>query len=167
MFKFIKVLLLLFCLCLTHNTEAHFEKSILKVNGEYTVQLPNPHSADGQEIPSTLTRTLVQGQRASFELDTSRFDTPQSIVQKTTFIWDFGDGSVKTTGLLLTKQVHTYRKQGTYTIKIIADYSTAGVVIPPQLIATADVTVRFETPLEPPASTNPETVLSNPVHATQ
>ncbi len=53
-----------------------------------------------------------------FELDANMLPFPDSVIAKTTFHWDFGDGT-KTDGL---KATHTYTKIGSFLLTINADY---------------------------------------------
>ncbi len=54
----------------------------------------------------------------SFEIDTNLLPFPPEVIEQMTFRWDFSDG---TTGDGTTN-VHTYTKQGSYLLKIYADY---------------------------------------------
>ncbi len=57
-------------------------------------------------------------QSLDFEMDSAMLPFPQSVIDKTTFNWDFGDGT-KAKGLT-TK--HSYNKIGSYLLTITADY---------------------------------------------
>ena len=54
----------------------------------------------------------------SFEIDKKMLPFPDEVIDKTTFSWDFGDGT-KGVGLMNT---HTYTKIGSFLLTITADY---------------------------------------------
>lgn len=57
-------------------------------------------------------------QPLTFELDSAMLPFPPSVIDKTTFSWDFGDGT-KTEGLTAK---HTYTKMGSFLLTITANY---------------------------------------------
>ncbi len=65
-------------------------------------------------------------QSIDFEIDTNQLAIPLDIISKTTFNWDFGDGT-KASGL---KNSHIYQKSGSYTITIFGTTNQSGIGTP-------------------------------------
>lgn len=77
------------------------------------------------------------GTPLSLEIDPSQLQVPDDIIKKTTFAWDYGDGT-KGTGL---KNTHTYKKVGSYTLSITASYTDQGEYVPPQLFQSVQLDI--------------------------
>ena len=123
--------------------------SIFKINGENTKIAPPDYSVPNIELTlppdsDLAPKSYSLNEQLSFELDLTKFITPQSIFEKTDFIWDFGDGSSMQTIRSGSTNSYAYTKDGTYLLTIYADYSTAGFegsIPEPQLIQAVVLTV--------------------------
>lgn len=73
----------------------------------------------------------------ALEIDPSQLQVPDEIIKKTTFAWDYGDGT-KGSGL---KNTHTYKKIGSYTLSITASYTDQGEYVPPQLFQSVQLDI--------------------------
>jgi hypothetical protein len=82
-------------------------------------------------------KNYLVNQNISFAIDLTRLQIPQDALEKTTFSWDFKDGS-KTTGLSAT---HTYKKPGSYILEISADSTAFDKDIPVQVIQSTMINV--------------------------
>lgn len=91
----------------------------VKVNGIFTDYYSVPSSSlAGFDLPQdSIKESLLVGQEVKIEIDEAALPVPKEIVEKTKFLWDFGDGYT-TTGLTAS---HAFSKPGTYFIKIRAD----------------------------------------------
>ena len=121
---------------------AHYALPILMIDGKFVLPPLNPHTTDGQEVPSTAPNTYAPEQKILFVINEERFGIPIAIDKKMTFVWDFGDGTSSIAEVYALKKSHTFSKPGLYTVQVMADYRTAGYAgIAPQLIAIANVVV--------------------------
>lgn len=87
-----------------------------KINGELSILYPLYTTSIYEFVlPQDLdVEPRLVNQQLEFEIDTSKLPVPEEVVKQSTFIWDFGDG---TTGSGL-KNTHTYKKMGSYILKI-------------------------------------------------
>ncbi len=119
---FIAFFVVLPFLVLSLPAQAHMvgQPPFFKINGTYSDLYPVPTTSLANFIlPQDLAKeNYLVGKPISFEIDTAPLSVPAEIVQKTTFSWDFGDG---TSGLGL-KNTHTYQKAGSYVITIYVQY---------------------------------------------
>jgi PKD repeat protein len=103
---------------------------ILKINGELVKIYFDTNfqdsvfdlAYDADKAP----QNYVINQQLDFEIDLSKFPVPVEVLEKSTIIWDFGDGTGDK-GANKSKITHTYTKTGTFTLQIWADPSTAGI----------------------------------------
>lgn len=118
-------------------THAHLlgQPPFFKVNGIYSIFYPvQSYSAYGDTLPPQDFSPgiyLVQ-EPIAFELEKSQLATiiPEEIVNKTKFIWDFGDGT-KGVGFVNS---HSYTKPGSYILTIYADTTGFEKGVTPQLL---------------------------------
>lgn len=122
--------------------------SIFKINGENTKIAPEDYSNPNAKfvLPSDsdiASRNYAPNEMLEFELDTTLFITAPSIFEKTNFIWDFGDGSLKQTVKNGVKNSHKYTKEGTYLLTVHADYTSAGFdsIPEPQILQATVITI--------------------------
>lgn len=113
-----------------------------KVDGVYSEFYPVlSYSTRGGILPpqDIATGVYVAGMPLSFELEKKQLATiiPLEIVEKTKFIWEFGDGG-KASGFANT---HTYTKPGSYIATIYADTTTFEKGVEPQLLQSTFITV--------------------------
>jgi hypothetical protein len=106
-----------------------------KVNGVYSIFYSvQSYSAYGDTLPPQdfSPGRYVVNEPVSFELEKSQLTTiiPSEIVEKTKFVWDFGDGT-KGTGFTNS---HSYAKQGSYILTIYADTTGFEKGVEPQLL---------------------------------
>lgn len=134
----ILVSLILYTLYAIPVVSAHLfgQPPFFKVNGDYANLYPVPVSSlYNFDLPQDLTPSnYLLNQPISFELDKARLPTPADIVAKTKFSWDFGDGE-RGEGLTNT---HTYKKIGSYILKIYADDGTTPA---PQILESALINI--------------------------
>ena len=112
------------------------QQPYFKVNGVFTDYYPVPSTSlsdfnlpQDQAKGTFLTRDTLQ-----FEIDESALPVPKEIVEKTKFLWDFGDGATAK-GL---KNTHNYSKPGTYFLSIKAD---SGEGFEPQLLQSTAINI--------------------------
>src|SRR3989344_1836694 len=126
------------CLLLPRLTDAHSigQPPYFKVNGVFTDYYPVPStSLDDFELPQDLANGQhFVGENLEFLIDETALPVPKETVEKTKFIWDFGDG-VTAQGL---KNTHTYTKPSTYFLSIKAD---SGEGFEPQLLQTTAINI--------------------------
>lgn len=93
-----------------------------KINGVYSSLYHVPVSSVADfDLPQDAAPTNYnEHQPLHLELDTNVLPFGPEITQKTSFFWDFGDGT-RATGLINT---HQYNQSGTYLLRIDAAYGT-------------------------------------------
>ncbi len=130
--------LLLSVLVFPSITQAHSvgQQPYFKVNGVYSELYPVPtNSLLDFQLPQDIAKgTFLVNNSVEFEIDATALPVPPEIVDKTKFIWEFGDGTTAE-GL---KNSHTYTKPGTYTIEIKAD---SGDGAEPQLLQSTMINI--------------------------
>ncbi len=152
--KRILILLLLFLLFVPQPVSAHLsgQPPFFKMNGKLSGLYPVQTNSYFPEftLPQDLApETYLLDQPVTMEIDTKVLAQiiPQPIIDKTTFTWDFGDGS-KGEGLTNT---HRYKKMGSYVISINAEYTEdSSTKIPPQLIQSVMLHVLPDTKYQLP-----------------
>jgi hypothetical protein len=109
----------------------------LRLDGQYTNLYPVPiSSAPSFNLPQDVAiGTFTVGKEIQFVMEVGRLPAPPEVVQKTTFTWDFGDGSDKVTGLTAK---HTYIKMGSFIQTI---YANDGSTPEPQLLSSVLINV--------------------------
>lgn len=65
-------------------------------------------------------------QELTFTIDITKMPQPQEVLEKTMFIWDFGDGTQKERIKSTDTITHTYTKMGTKVMHVTADFPAAG-----------------------------------------
>lgn len=137
-----KNILNLICLVLIlvfpYSVKAHSigQPPYFRVNGIYTDYYPVPSSslADFKLPQDIATGVFLINATIDFEIDPALLPVPSEIVDKTEFLWEFGDGE-KAEGL---KNSHTYLKPGTYFLDIYAN-SDGG--FEPQLLQSTAINI--------------------------
>lgn len=111
--------LIFFLQFFTLSTLAHSpgQEPFFKINGQFTDYYPVPGTS---LLELTLPHDIAVGeylvdQPINFEILTDNLEVDSEILSKSSFIWDFGDGSAKPTGV---RQTHTYNKMGSFVITI-------------------------------------------------
>lgn len=103
---------------------------ILKINGELVKIYFDTNFQDAVfDLPYDADRApqnYVVNQQLDFDIDLTKFPVPVEVLEKSTIIWDFGDGTGDK-GANKSKISHTYTKTGTFSVQVWADPSTAGV----------------------------------------
>lgn len=129
--------MLFLCLLFPQSAQAHLtgQPPFFKMNGKFSDLYPiqtNSYFEDYVLPQDIAPDPYLVNQEILFQIDTKEFSkvVPQPIIDKTTFQWDFGDG---TTGTEL-KNTHAYKKMGSYILSIQAAYSDKGIQVPPQVI---------------------------------
>lgn len=109
----------------------------LRINGQYTNLYPVPvSSADTFNLPQDLAQgTFTVGEKLQFVMESDKLPAPPEVIKKTTFTWDFGDGSPTLTGL---QAEHTYTRMGSF-VQII--YADDGTLSQPQLLSSVLINV--------------------------
>ena len=136
--QIIGLILLFFTFVLPSASYAHSigQQPYFKVNGIYS----ELYSVPATSLPDFLlpqdiaVGVFLVNEPVEFEIDVSALPIPAEIVEKTKFLWDFGDG-ITAEGL---KNSHSYTKQGTYIIEIMID---AGQGITPQLLQSTAINI--------------------------
>lgn len=107
-----------------------------KVNGSFTELYPVPTiSVTDFELPQdSAPGVFLVGEEIRFEIDKAALPVPAEVIEKTKFIWEYGDGS-KAEGL---NNTYAYRKPGTYFLDIYAD-SEGG--FEPQLLQSTAINI--------------------------
>ncbi len=107
-----------------------------KVNGVFTdyYTVPSASLADFKLPQDSVKEPVLVNQNIEFEIDVNALPVPQEVIQKTKFIWEYGDGA-KAEGL---KNSHAYSNTGTYFIDIYAD---SGEGFEPQLLQSTAINV--------------------------
>ncbi len=123
------------------NASAHLvgQTPYFKVNGVYSgfYNVPST-SLNNFNLPQDAgPDTYLVGNPISFEIDKFQLPVPIDIVAKTTFNWDFGDGTTGT-GFANT---HSYQRQGSYILQIYASYVDVGQKITPQLLQSIMINI--------------------------
>ncbi len=136
--KIIITLLLLLILVCPNSSFAHAlgQPPYFKVNGVFTDYYPTPTtSLSDFELPQDIANgTFLVSQNIDFEIDTAALPIPEEIIQKTKFLWDFGDGTTAT-GL---ENSHSFAKPGTYFIDVRAG---SGEGFEPQLLQSTAINI--------------------------
>jgi hypothetical protein len=136
--RFFILTLLLSALLFPSTTHAHLagQQPYFKVNGVYSelYSVPTSSLSDFPLPQDIAVGTFLVNVPVEFEIDEAALPVPSEIVEKTKFLWDFGDGTTAE-GL---KNSHTYSKQGTYTIEIKAD---SGQGVEPQLLQSTMINI--------------------------
>lgn len=137
-----KLLLLPICilvsLFVTQTVSAHMpgQQPYFLINGKYCgfYNIPSTSLADFPLPQDAAPQNFVVNEKINFSLDTKKLPVDPSIISKTKFIWDFGDGE-KGTGL---QNTYAYKKMGTYTLSIYTDDGTAPT---PQLLESVGIQI--------------------------
>jgi hypothetical protein len=120
--KTVSFLLFLILFIFPSSSDAHMigQPPYFKVNGIYTILYPVPTSSvEDFNLPQDIApENYLIGQKLDFELDTTQLPVIPEVLNKTKFMWDFGDGEVGS-GL---KQTHTYKNKGSFLQVIKAQY---------------------------------------------
>lgn len=121
--KFFIICCSLFLICLKPSmTYAHLagQTPFFLINGVYTGFYPvYVSSLSNFRLPQDIApENYLVNQSLNFQIDSAMLPFPQSIIDKTTFNWDFGDGN-KAEGL---SAKHSYTKIGSFFLTITADY---------------------------------------------
>src|SRR5476651_2725006 len=136
--KLILVVLTVLFLSTPKIVSAHIagQPPYFKVNDKYANLYPVPlTSLNDFDLPQDLPpENYLINVPISFEIDTTQLPVPPEIVKISKFYWDFDDGT-NGTGL---KNTHTYKKIGSYIIKIKVD---DGTVPEPQLLESVIINV--------------------------
>jgi hypothetical protein len=131
---------LFFILFLPGNILAHTlgQPPFFKVNGVLTDFYPVPTSSNPDfKLPQDIApQVYLINENINFEIDGSLLPMPKEIINKTTFSWDFGDGE-KAEGL---KNIHSYKKQGSYILEIRAKYNE-DIIGDSQLIQSMQINI--------------------------
>ena len=118
------IMVTIFCSLRTQTASAHLigQPPFFKINGVYSNLYPVPTtSLQNFDLPQDLApASYLVNQPLDLELDKTALPVPNSVIEKTTFRWDLGDGT-KEEGL---KNKHSYSKAGPYLLKITAQYIT-------------------------------------------
>lgn len=122
--KKIILALLLLILISAKPAEAHLagQPPYFKMNGVYSALYPVPTtSLEDFQLPQDLAPgNYLINEKIDFEIDKTQIPVLPAVIDKTIFMWDFGDGT-KMEGL---KNSYTYKKPGSYILKIMAKYQT-------------------------------------------
>lgn len=136
--NFFNLVCLVIILMFPYSVTAHSigQPPYFKVNGIFTDYYPVPSSslADFKLPQDIATGVFLINTPIDFEIDPALLPVPAEIVDKTKFLWEFGDGE-KAEGL---KNSHTYLKPGTYFLDIYAD-SEGG--FEPQLLQSTAINI--------------------------
>jgi hypothetical protein len=136
--KIFFVLLSLICILLPKSVQAHAlgQPPFFKANGVYTDLYPVPTtSLTDFYLPQDITKdNFLVNENIDFEIDIQALPVPPEIVEKTTFTWDFGDGT-QARGI---KNSHKYSKPGTYFMELKAD---SGDGNEPQLLQSTAINI--------------------------
>lgn len=142
--SFLLVLILFFTL--VSSASAHRQGiPILKINNKLVeIYFDKYFSGNVFDLPYDADRApenYVINQPLEFELDISKFPITPEILEKSEFIWKFGDGTEeRTTGKV--KSSHTYNKTGTFAFEILVDVKNLGYSdIEPQSLQTAIINI--------------------------
>jgi hypothetical protein len=126
---------ILLCLLISISTaEAHLagQPPFFTINDEYSALYPVSITSTNQmSLPQDIAvKTHRVGETMQFNMEVEKLPLPLDIVQKTTFSWDFGDG---TTAEGITN-THIYTTPGSYVLTIYADFSAVNATFEPQLM---------------------------------
>jgi ABC-type nickel/cobalt efflux system permease component RcnA len=135
-------LLLLLTVCILHPiiVSAHVvgQPSFFKINGKladyYHVPISSQYFDVAQDSPA---ENYTVSQNLEMEIIPEILQVPENVIAKSTFTWDFGDGT-KGTGL---KNTHTYTRSGSYLLNVSVQYGPD----PPELLESALVNVLPDT----------------------
>ena len=124
-----KVLILIFFFCLVFfshplSASAHIagQPPFFLINNKYADYYPiYSTSLKNFSIPQDLAPELyLINHPIEFEIDSEMLPFPPQVTSKIKYNWDFGDGNTATGG----KNRHTYKKIGSFLLKITADYGS-------------------------------------------
>lgn len=134
----ISIILVTYFLLFPKNASAHLfgQPPFFKINNEYSnfYHVPLTSLYDFGLPQDAAPKNYLVGEQISFGFDENRLPAPPDVVEKTKFIWDFGDGE---SGSRLSN-THTYKKMGSYIITIYADDGTTPT---PQLLESVLVNI--------------------------
>ncbi len=90
-----------------------------KVNGQFSPYYSVPTSSlPDFNLPQDMAPTnFLIGEVIDFEIDSTLLPVPKEVIDRTTFIWDFGDGG-SASGL---KNSHSFKRKGSYVLTLKAD----------------------------------------------
>lgn len=115
------ILLLVVPFLIPQPAQAHSvgQPPYFKINGIFTDYYPVlSTSLYGFNLPQDIApANYLVSENIEFEIDTSQLPVPMEIVEKSKFLWDYGDRTT-TEGL---KNSHAYAKPGTYVMSIKVD----------------------------------------------
>lgn len=116
---YILVFIIIFVFPYRVGAHSNAEQSFLKVNGAFTEYYPIPSSSipDFGLPEDVVSETALFGEEIRLELVENALPVPKEVIEKTKFLWEFGDGN---TGLGLSV-AHRFSKPGTYFINLKAD----------------------------------------------
>ncbi|HVZ66667.1 MAG TPA: PKD domain-containing protein [Patescibacteria group bacterium] len=125
------VLFILLSLASPLNSFAHIRGvPIAKINGKstqiYPIQNITTAVFDTPPNADLAPENYLVNQKLEFEIDPNKLPVFKEDLEKTVFIWDFGDGSKPEKIKNGYKNSHIYKRIGTFTMNIYADYSTSG-----------------------------------------
>ncbi len=126
-------LALLFFSALPAHAHLMGQPPFFKINNTYSNLYPILSMFPGIELPQDIgPENYLIEKPINFEIDIEKLKkvVPSDIVDRTTFTWEFGDG-IQSEGI---KQTHTYKKMGSYVLKINAAYTENDQKVGPQLI---------------------------------
>jgi hypothetical protein len=141
--KKLLIVLSSFLLFIVHrsSTSAHLpgQPPFFKVNGVYSAYYPvSGTSLEDFILPQDIAvDKYVINEEIVFEIEREQLPVPQEIVEKTKFVWKFGDGT-EAEGLINN---HVYTKPGSYILFIYADTSSFEKGVEPQLIQSTLINV--------------------------
>ncbi len=106
-----------------------------RIDGKFSNFYPvltNANFPEGPLPQDIAPDNYIVNEPINLEIDKSQLELiiPKEIVEKTKFIWDFGDGT-KGEGI---KNTHSYKKMGSYVISINADTTSFEKNVTPQII---------------------------------
>lgn len=136
--KTLFVIIFIFALVFPGSSHAHSigQQPYFKVNGVFTDYYPvAATSLKDFKLPHDIVvGKFLVNEEMSFEIDTKALPIPEQSLEKTKFLWDFGDGS-KAEGL---KNTHKYSKAGTYFLDISVD---SGDGFAPQILQSTAINI--------------------------
>lgn len=143
MYKLSATFLLLTVLCFPHVVEAHFGgMPIFKINGVFALPDIFDNTLEYAELRDRAPKENYPiGSVMEYEIDTTYIPASENTLQKTLFIWDFGDGSANEQGTYMLKRSHAYPEEGIYTVKVSIDTTAAGFPDEPQVIQVVPIVI--------------------------
>jgi hypothetical protein len=133
--KYLSFLICMLTLLLVRNdAHAHLpgQPPFFKINGTFTdFYHITGTSLDDFSLPQDKAPKQYQiNETIHFSIDRTQLPVPAEIVEKTTFVWDYGDGG-RGKGLA---NDYAYKKQGSFILSVYADTSAFEKGVEPQLI---------------------------------